>query len=119
MICDRDRMKFGDDMTVKMIWTTCSVEEAPQLVRTMLEKRLIGCANIFEPHKALYWWDGEICEDQEVTVIMETNEDTLNIAIEVLKAQHSYDTPKIMVLSPSNIPDPFSKWLNKEVDQGK
>ena len=112
-------MKIGNKMTVKMIWTTCSVEESSQLVRFMLEKRLIGCANIFEPHKALYWWDGKICEDQEVTIIMETNEETLNVAIEELKTQHSYDTPKVMVFSPSNIPEPFSKWLNKEVHHPK
>ena len=103
-------------MTVKMIWTTCSVEEAKELVRTMLEKKAIACANIFEPHQALYWWDGKICEDQEVTIIMETNEDRLNVALEELQKQHSYDTPKIMVFSPSDIPESFSKWLNKEVD---
>ena len=103
-------------MTVKMIWTTCSVEEAAQLARTMLEKKMIACANIFEPHQALYWWDGKICEDREVTIIMETNEDMLNIALGELQKQHSYDTPKIMVFSPSNVPVSFSKWLDKEVD---
>ena len=109
----------GITMTVKMIWTTCSVEEATQLARALLEKKLIACANIFEPHKALYWWDGKICEDRETTVIMETNEDMLNLAVEELKVQHSYDTPKIMVFSPSNIPESFSKWLNKEVENQK
>ena len=103
-------------MTVKMIWTTCSVEEAPQLARRLLKKKVIGCANIFEPHHALYWWDGKICEDREVTMIMETNENMVNIAVDELQKQHSYDTPKIMVYSPLNVPESFSKWLDKEIN---
>ncbi len=103
-------------MNLKMIWTTCSYDESTSLVRSLLEKRLIGCANIFEPHTALYWWNGEICEDKEVTIIMETNENLVHKTISELTKRHSYDTPKIMVFTPESVPKPFQKWLNKEVD---
>ena len=65
-------------MTTKMIWTTCSPEKATFLCRQLLEKKLIGCVNIFEAHRSLYWWNGEICEDKEVTIIMETDEKILS-----------------------------------------
>jgi periplasmic divalent cation tolerance protein len=103
-------------MTIKMIWTTCSQQEAQKLARSLLQSRLIACANIFEPHTALYWWKGDICEDQEVTLIMETDAQILPKTLDEMTRLHSYDNPKIMVFSPDNIPTPFQKWLRSEVN---
>ena len=102
-------------MTTKMIWTTCSPEKATFLCRELLERKCVGCVNIFEPHTSLYWWNGEICEDREVTIIMETDDKTLTKALKELERLHPYETPKIMVFSPQHVPEEFSTWLRNEV----
>ena len=103
-------------MSIKMIWTTCTKQEAKPMVHHLLQSKLIACANIFAEHQALYWWNDEICEDDEVTIIMETHEETLSKALSELTQKHSYETPKIMVFEPESVPEPFLKWLKKELD---
>ena len=98
-----------------MIWTTCTKEEAKPLVYHLLRNKLIACANIFEAHQAIYWWNDEICEDEEVTIIMETDDKIVAKTLCELTQKHSYETPKIMIFEPKSIPEPFQKWLKKEL----
>ena len=43
-----------------VVYTTFpDCESAEKVIRALLEKRLIACANLRE-HKALYWWEGKI-----------------------------------------------------------
>ena len=57
---------------MRILFATCSAQEADALVETLLEERLIGCANVVPGVRSHYWWEGEICHDEEVLLFMET-----------------------------------------------
>ena len=75
--------------------TNESVEAAKKIARHLLEKQMIGCANIF-PIESMYWWDGKIADDKEVVLIVKTTlEKELIVRTEIEKI-HPFDTPCII-----------------------
>jgi periplasmic divalent cation tolerance protein len=89
-------------------------ESAKKVIRALLEKRLIACANLRE-HKALYWWEGKIEEDDEIGAILKTDDDKWEELKEVIKELHPYSTPLIMKIDVKDVNDEYIKWLKDVV----
>ena len=81
-----------------VIMTAPNKEEAAKLVRTLLEERLIACANILDPVSSLFWWKGKIEEENEVLVLMKSNEPLFKKLSKRVTELHSYDVPEILAL---------------------
>ena len=79
--------------------TSPTKEEAKKIVRHLLEKRLIACANIYSDVESLYWWEGKIEEGPECTIIAKTIDEKFEkgqigeLRIE-LEKQKQYNTIK-------------------------
>lgn len=63
---------------------------------TLLDERLIACANIFPQMRSLYQWQGERGEAEEVGVLLKTGAALLDRAVARLDALHPYDCPAIL-----------------------
>ncbi len=96
---------------MRIIFATCSPAEAEPLVERLLEERLIGCANILPGVRSHYVWEGSICRDEEVVLFMETTDQRCEAATARLRALHSYDVPKIVVLDPLDVDARYLGWL--------
>jgi periplasmic divalent cation tolerance protein len=97
------------------IYMTCADEaEARKIATSLLDERLIACANITAPHKALYNWNGKREESSEVAVIMKTRADLFVRAREKARALHSYECPCIVALPVVNGHGPFLDWIESE-----
>ena len=79
-----------------VIITTCDPKDAKIILRELLERRLVGCGNITVGISSMYWWDGEIQDDEEATLFMETTDVQRDKAMEALNKIHPYETPKIL-----------------------
>jgi len=55
-----------------VLMTAKSKEEAEKIVNTLLEERLIACANIIDSVSSLFWWQGKIEKEKEVLAIMKS-----------------------------------------------
>lgn len=66
-------------------------QEAQMIARHLLEKRLIACAKRLEV-ASTYRWQGDIVDDKEVLLIMETTPDHFRNIESVVAKLHSYDT---------------------------
>jgi len=102
---------------MRVIFATCSPGEAETLVDALLAERLIACANLVPGVRSHYWWEGEICREEETFLVMETSEALVAEATERLRALHSYDVPKIVVVSPESCDDDYREWLRGVVRQ--
>ncbi|MCA9697376.1 MAG: divalent-cation tolerance protein CutA [Myxococcales bacterium] len=103
---------------LRLIICTAPEEAAPTLARTLLERRLIGCANLLPAVRSLYWWQGAIQDDGEVLMLMETPAEQAEAAAAVLAAAHPYEVPKILVLMPESINLPYLAWLRATTTSG-
>jgi periplasmic divalent cation tolerance protein len=81
-----------------VIMTAPNKQEAVNIVRAMLEERLIACANILDPVHSLFWWKGKIEEEKEVLVLMKSQKNLFKKLSKRVTELHSYDVPEILAL---------------------
>lgn len=83
-------------MTAALIWSTFGdMQSAEAVAGTLLEERLIACANILPTVRSLYRWNGERGDGSEVAVLLKTRADLLDATVTRLEALHPYDAPAI------------------------
>jgi periplasmic divalent cation tolerance protein len=96
------------------IYVTASSEtEAKEIAKSMLEKHLIACANLF-PISSYYYWDGKLQEDSEFGMIMKTRAELVDQLIDELKKMHSYDVPCIVSWPIDKGNEEYLSWIENE-----
>jgi len=98
-----------------LIYTTLpDAETARAIAGTLLDERLIACANIFGAVESVYVWQGQRESGQEIVVLFKSTEDCLDDALARLGALHPYDTPVILA-SMCDIAHPTTlAWLTAQ-----
>jgi periplasmic divalent cation tolerance protein len=71
-------------------------DSARAAATTLLDERLIACANIFGAIESHFVWDGARASGSEIAVLFKTTGDGLTLLVERLGSLHPYDTPAIM-----------------------
>ena len=99
-----------------VLLTTCADQaSARQLVETLVEEKLIACANLLPQIQSIYRWQGKIETDSEVLVLMKTHR-ALYVAIENrLKELHDYDVPELLMLKIEAGLPAYLNWLDESV----
>ncbi len=97
--------------SICILVTTCSPDRAEGLLESLLSERLVACGNLVSGVLSRYWWEGEICREEEVILWMETRAELASQAAERLHKLHPYDVPKILTLDPSDCNADYVDWL--------
>lgn len=71
-------------------------ETARAVAGTLLDEKLIACANIIGEMESLFEWDGERGSGHEVGVLFKTLSNQSDRLITRLADLHPYDTPAIV-----------------------
>jgi periplasmic divalent cation tolerance protein len=74
--------------------TAGSKENASEIARELVSKRLAACVNMF-PVFSIYRWKGEIEEDNEIAMFVKTDSSRLEEIIALVKSLHTYEVPAI------------------------
>jgi len=98
-----------------VLMTASSKDEAEKIAKTLLEERLIACANIISPVHSLFWWQGKIDTAREHLVIMKTQKALFDRICERVKALHSYQIPEIIALPVTEGLKDYLKWLDESL----
>lgn len=89
-------------------------EEAKRIAKAVVVERLAACANILGSIDSVYWWQGKVCEDREVSLILKTSVERQPELIERIKELHSYDCPCIVFLPIDGGNRDFLNWIAAE-----
>ena len=94
--------------------TASSLEEAEQIASDLVARRLVACANVIDPVRSFYWWQGEVKNSNEALVVAKTQAACVDAVIARVKEGHSYDCPCVVAwpLGAGN-PD-FLDWIGQE-----
>ncbi|MDI6689113.1 MAG: divalent-cation tolerance protein CutA [Actinomycetota bacterium] len=95
--------------------TAANIDEARRIARTIVEKRLVACANIVPRIESFYWWQGKICEDEEVLIFAKTEMRLVKEVLSEVKGLHSYEVPAILSFDISEGNPDFLDWIAQEV----
>ena len=105
-------------MSKHEIWaiysTFATQAEAISVAKSLVEKRLIACANLQENITSIYRWQGAIAQEKEVALVAKTTKEKLAAAMEELQAQHSYQMPCIVAYPLQEGSPAFMQWVAEE-----
>lgn len=102
-----------------LVYITCeSREQAEDIGRQLLKKRLVACVNIIEQVDSQYLWPpqkGTIEETKESVLLAKTLESKWVDLEKTVRKLHSYETPDIMAIPLTHVSKKYYDWLIKEV----
>ena len=82
---------------------------AHQLIQKALAAKLIACANQW-PIQSSYYWQGKLCQDQEIAVLFKTAQSKIAALENWLQKEHPYETPCFLRLSPETCNPAYLNW---------
>jgi len=84
---------------VIVVLITCPNRRAAEAIgRTLVEERLAACANIMPGLTSIYRWQGKICRDSEVLVLLKTRRSCFPTLTRRVRQLHPYTVPEIVAL---------------------
>ena len=104
-------------MTDKVVvFVTCgSAEEAGKIARALVEERLAACVSISAPIRSLYRWEGKLCDDQEVLLVIKTARALFDRVRRAVEKLHSYQVPEVICLPVIDGSPNYLNWLSAAV----
>ena len=74
--------------------TAGNMENASEIARELVSKRLAACVNMF-PVSSIYRWKEKIEEDNEIAMFAKTDSSRFEEIIKLVKSIHTYEMPAI------------------------
>jgi periplasmic divalent cation tolerance protein len=74
--------------------TAGNMENASQIARELVSRRLAACVNMF-PVSSVYRWKEEIEEDNEIAMFVKTDSSRFEEITRLVKSLHTYELPAI------------------------
>ena len=103
-----------DDTSAIIIFITASsAEEAGNIATALVEEKLVACVNIIPRIKSIYWWEGKVCQDDEVMLVSKTKRSLFTTIMDRVKSLHSYEVPEIISFPISEGSPAYLSWLEK------
>lgn len=90
-------------------------EQAETIAELFIKQKLIACANIMPPHKAIYEWEDKICNENEVVLLAKTREDKFEEIKTLTEQNHPYDLPCIVCVEISDANKDFLEWIDRSL----
>lgn len=97
---------------MNILLLTCKDQtEADDITKALLNDRLIVCSKSV-PVKSQFFWKGNIDRDDEVLVVMESNESKFKQIEKVVRSLHSYEQFVLVGFPVTQMASGVEKWLN-------
>ena len=106
---------------MKPIWVLCncnSREEAEEIGRSVLDKRLASCFDIFKRKLAVYFWppkSGKKEEAKGALLVIETFEEKYSKISSQIKSLYSDQLPFIAYIKLEGISKEYLEWMKGEI----
>lgn len=95
--------------------TAPSAEVAASLARTLVSERLVACGNLVPGLRSIYAWEGEICDEPEVLLILKTTADRVDDLAARVAALHPYAVPEVVALPIDAGLPAYLAWIDENV----
>jgi periplasmic divalent cation tolerance protein len=95
-----------------VLTTVGNNEDATRIIDSVLKYRLAACVQTTSIGSH-YFWEGEICHDQEVLIAFKTSKALYSELEFKLKELHPYTTPEIIAVDISNGFKGYFDWIDE------
>lgn len=102
-----------DDDAVLVISNVPDQQLAKRISHLLIQEGLVACVNIGAPMRSIYRWNEEICEDEEIPLMIKTTWGRHEAAIKRLVELHPYEVPEAVVVPVLGGYGPYLDWVRK------
>ncbi|MDD5448170.1 MAG: divalent-cation tolerance protein CutA [Actinomycetota bacterium] len=95
--------------------TTNNRDEANKIARLLVEQKLAACVQIVGPIKSIYRWEGKVEEAEEWLLIVKSKEALFERVKKLIKENHSYDVPEILLVPITGGSQDYLEWLESNL----
>ncbi|MGQ0641650.1 MAG: divalent-cation tolerance protein CutA [Gemmatimonadaceae bacterium] len=99
---------------VVLLTTVANSDEGVQLIRTLLDRRLIACGTMLQGARSFYRWEGKIADEQEVVVLLKTRSAIYHAIEQAFLELHPYKVPELLALEVRAGLEKYVSWINSE-----
>lgn len=95
--------------------TVPSKDVGRDVARALLDRKTAACVNIVPSISSFYTWEGEVCVDEELLLIIKTTESAFDELASTVEDIHPYDVPEIIALPIAAGSKDYLDWIQKVV----
>jgi periplasmic divalent cation tolerance protein len=100
---------------VRVVFVTAPDPDTAAVIgRTLVEERLIACANIVPGIRSIYRWEGQVADDPEVLLVLKTRASRCAAVAARVKALHPYALPEVVALPVVDGSEAYLDWVLAE-----
>ena len=90
------------------------MEAAKALARRLIDVNLAACVQLQPGVQSIYRWDGRVCEEQEVALLVKTTAAQWPAISAFIKQNHPYDVPEIIAQPITHSHTDYARWVIAE-----
>jgi periplasmic divalent cation tolerance protein len=103
-------------LALSLLYTTlATAADAEAIAATLLQEKLIACANIVPGVCSLYHWEGNLEKNEEVILLLKTPAKMVKVVEARLAALHPYDCPAILTFAADRTTKLFAEWAALQI----
>ena len=96
--------------------TAPDTDVAGRIANTLVDEKLVACANILPGLRSIYRWEGKRCDEAEVLCLMETRLDLFPALRDRIATLHPYQVPEIIALPLAAGSAPYLDWIRQSTE---
>ena len=89
---------------------------AKSITKIIMRHKLAACVSMVDRVQSVFSWDGEICEEKEILMMIKTRRANYGKVKLVIEDMHTYSVPEIIALPIVDCSEDYLKWLIKETE---
>ncbi|MBY0450750.1 MAG: divalent-cation tolerance protein CutA [Cyanobacteria bacterium] len=102
---------FSPQTPKLLLITVASETEARDLALLLVNSGLAACVNIIPGIQSIYQWQGALCEDKELLLVVKTEAVQIQPIADLLSEHHSYTCPELISLPIAEGSQAYLDWL--------
>ena len=94
--------------------TVPNKDDAKKISNAIINENLAACVSTVDKVHSVFSWNGEVCSENEMLLIIKTRRDLFEKIEVVIRALHSYNVPEIIALPVIVGSDDYLGWIEHE-----
>lgn len=98
--------------TARILYCTCADSETAERIAALLvEQRLAACVTLLPGARSFYHWEGRLCQDAEILLMIKTTQTRLAELETRLREAHPYEVPELIALPVVGGLTDYLEWI--------
>lgn len=108
-----------DDAMLVVFCTFPNADEAARVANVVVSEGLAACVNILRDIRSIYFWNDQVVNSAETLCLIKTARTRFDDLVARLSDLHPYDVPEIVAVRPTDVNQPYLRWVLNETSSSR